>query len=203
MMYLSCHQADRKLSESSIKGYATWAAQHVERGWDPYLLSFMFDYVPGSRASVLKQMQREVERVYSTALTRVVRKPRCEAAQGTLPLWIVCPDLPVPKRQKQSLRDVIVNDGLHYEAIALIPPGSRLEEGLDVHFRHHQALYVRPKQPLARLRADPIIKDPGYVTEYALKSLSRQRFSLDEVLILPRSRSEFPRRSQATPCLSL
>jgi hypothetical protein len=191
-MRASYDQAGRKMTASSIQGYAAWVADYVEKGWDPYILSFTFQQVPGSRASVLKQMQRDVVRVYAISLTRIVRKPRHNAEQGRLPLWLAVPDLPVPKRQKLSLRDATLNDGLHYQGIALIPPGSRLKDGLDVHFRHHQSLYVRPKQPLARLRADPIIKDPGYVTEYVLKSLMRQRFSLDEVLILPRSRSELP-----------
>ena len=82
MRYASNQHTDQKITESSIKGYATWAGEHVENGWDPYLLSFMFNHVPGSRASVLRQMQREVERVYATSLTRVIRKPRCQAAQG-------------------------------------------------------------------------------------------------------------------------
>jgi hypothetical protein len=192
MIHVPYHSFDRKIAESSIQGYAAWAAQHVERGWEPYLLSFMFQQVPGSRASVLKQMQRDVERVYSTSLTRIVRKPRYEAEKGRLPIWLAVPDLPVPKRQKLSLRDVTVNDGLHYQGVALIPPGSRLKDGLDVHFRHHQALYVRPEHRLTRIHVKPVSHDPDYVTKYVLKSLSRQRFSLDEVLVLPRSRSELP-----------
>src|SRR3954451_10702247 len=202
MSYVSHQHTDQKITKSSIKGYAVWAAQHIRCGWDPYLLSFMFNHVPGSRASVSRQMQREVERVYATSLTRVIRKPRCQAAQGKEPILIACPDLPVPKRQKQSLRDVIINDGLHYQGIALILPGSRLKDGLDVHFRHHQALYVHRERPLARVHAQPIVHDPGYVTEYALKSLPRQRFSLDDVLILPRNRNGLPAVSDRISCHS-
>src|SRR4051812_41953484 len=113
MTYISYQHSDRKIIESSIKGYATWVGEHVEDGWDPYLVTFMFNHVPGSRASVMRQMQREVERVYATSLTRVIRKPWCKAAQGGLPIFLACPDLPVPKREKQCLHDVTVNDGLH------------------------------------------------------------------------------------------
>src|SRR4051794_41164424 len=165
----------------------------------------MFNHVPGSRASVLHQMQREVERVYATSLTRVIRKPWCEAKQNRLPILIACPDLPVPKRQKHSLRDVIINDGVHYHGIALIPPGSRMNQGLNQHFAAQQARYVRrehalARHPLARLRADPIVRDPDYVTEYVFKSLSRQRFSLDDLVILPRSRDELPAGSERLSC---
>src|SRR5215212_4098605 len=117
MSHIPYQHTDRRITESSIEGYAAWAAQHMEEGWDAYILSFMFNHVPGSRASVLRQMQRELERVYAITLTRVIRKPRCEAEQDRLPILIACPDLPVPKRQKVSLCDVIVNDGLHYQGI--------------------------------------------------------------------------------------
>ena len=88
MSYISYQYTDRKITKSSIQGYAIWAAQHVEEGSDPYILSFMFNHVPGSRASVLRQMQREVERVYAISLARVIRKPRCQAAQGGLPSFL-------------------------------------------------------------------------------------------------------------------
>src|SRR3982750_4003659 len=112
----------------SVKGYAKWISGYMENHWDGYLLTFMFRQLSGSRGSVLRQMERELERVYARALTRIVRKPRCEAAQGRLPILLGCPDFPVPKGQKQSLHDVTFNDGLHVHALALIPPGSRLKE---------------------------------------------------------------------------
>jgi hypothetical protein len=76
-----------------------------------------------------------------------------------------------------------------------------MQEGLDQHFAAQQALYVRrehplARHPLARVHAQPIISDPGYVTEYAFKSLARGRVSTDDIIIiLPRSRSELPQVS--------
>src|SRR4051812_540873 len=171
----------RKLS---IESFSTWVTGYMDNHWDGCLLSFMFQHLPGSKASVLRQMERELERVYGRVLTRIVRKPRCEAHQGKLPIWLACPDLPVPKRKKQCLPDVTLNDGLHIHALALIPPGSRMNERLDQHFAAQQALYVRrehalARHPLARVHAQPIISDPGYVTEYVLKSLMRGRVSTD------------------------
>jgi hypothetical protein len=69
-----------------------------------------------------------------------------------------------------------------------------------VHFRLNRTLYIHRERPLARVHAQPILNDPGYVTEYVLKSLSRQRFSLDDLVILPRSRSELPRGSEWLSC---
>src|SRR4051794_34524137 len=101
---------DRKLS---IESLSIWVSGCMENHWDGYLLSFMFQQLPGSRVSVPRQMERELERVYGRVLTRIVRKPRCEAHQGKLPIWLACPDFPVPKRGKLSLHDVTLNDGLH------------------------------------------------------------------------------------------
>src|SRR3954453_3486663 len=183
----------------SVKVYAKWVSNYMENHWDGYLLTFMFRQLSGSRASVLRQMERELERVYARALTRIVRKPRCEAAQGQLPILLGSPDFPVPKAQKQSLGDVTLNDGLHVHALALIPPGSRMREGLHQHFAAGQPSYIRPGFPLLRLHAQPISHDPGYVAEYALKSVIRGRVSLDDIIVLPRGRSQLPRVSERVP----
>src|SRR3954469_6826546 len=117
-------------------GYGSMVKERLEQGWDGYLISLMFNRVRGSRLNVIRQMEREVERVYSTVLTRIIRDPR-KVSILALPLWIVCPDYPVPKHAKhakQALRDVTVNDGLHMHGIALIPPWNRMNEQFDQHF---------------------------------------------------------------------
>jgi hypothetical protein len=96
----------------------------------------------------------------------------------------------VPKDAKKNLHDVILNDGLHLQGPGLIPPNSRLQVGLDEHFREYQGLYVREPYPLRRLHAEPILHHPRYVTGYAFKAVLRGRASLDDVLILPQALSE-------------
>ena len=75
-----------------------------------YLITLMFNRIRGSQPSVIRQMQREVERVYATLLTRIIRNPRKIPLFG-LPFWIVFPDYPVPKHAKMELRDVVLNGG--------------------------------------------------------------------------------------------
>ena len=91
---------------------------------------------------MIRQMQREVERVYATVLTRIIRNPRKIPLFG-LPLWIVFPDYPVPKHAKMELRDVVLNGGLHLHGIALFLRRNRMNCGLDDHFEMAQELYVR------------------------------------------------------------
>src|SRR5215210_2655923 len=97
---------------------------YIDRGWQPYLITFMFRHLGEPSQSVNRQMEREVERVYATVLPRVVRKPQSDLQHGNLPVGLAGPDYPVPKHGKQDLQAVTINDGRHVQAIELKPPGS-------------------------------------------------------------------------------
>lgn len=111
------------IDEIITSGYGTMVTERLEHGWEGYLITLMFNRIRGPQPSVIRQMQREVERVYATVLTRIIRNPRKIPLFG-LPLWIVFPDYPVPKHAKMELRDVVLNGGLHLHGIALVPPWS-------------------------------------------------------------------------------
>ena len=166
------------------------AAEYVEEGWTPHLLTFMFQQLRGSPASVARQMEREVERVYSRFVTRVVRNPKSALAVGHLPVWLCSPDFPVFKFAKQTLHDATVNDGRHMHAIALQPRRSRLKTDLAEHFEAAQTLYVGQGFPLSRVHAVTITHDLEKVVDYAFKAIRWGRVGEDASLILPRSRSE-------------
>jgi hypothetical protein len=179
-------------------GYGGMVRERLEEGWDGYLITFMFKSLRGSRDSVIRQMEKEVERVYAGVLKQLFRHPR-RVPSLEIPLWIACPDYPVPKHAKKELRYVAVNSGLHFQGVAAMPHGTRLNCGLDEHFELFQDHYVRPSNPLGRVHAVPISCNPGYVTGYALKSIPRRRLDFDHVLILPRSHSEMPAESRGGP----
>lgn len=170
------------------RGYADWAESLVAAGYQPYLLTFMFDQMRGSPDRVGCEMLREVERVYARHLTRVVRKPNSLAHLHERPVWMCSLDLPVFKRAKGTLRDVAVNDGLHAHAVAFYWPYSRLEEDVSCHFDRYRNLYVVPGHSLARIDVEPITHDLGYVVGYARKSVRWGRIDEDAVLILPGER---------------
>ena len=175
-------------SEKVETGYATWAEEFVADGYQPYLLTFMFDQMRGSLDRVGHQMLREIERVYTCHLTRVVRKPNSPFHLHERPVWLCSLDRPVFKHVKSSLRDVTVNDGLHAHAAAFYWPRNRLDEDLNAHFESHRDLYIIPGHSLARIDVEPITYDPGYVTGYARKSVRLGRVGEDAVLILPAER---------------
>jgi hypothetical protein len=168
--------------------YGRWVERLVQEGWKPYLLTFMFRDIDGPPDVVAHTMKQEVERVYATLLTRTVRNPTRPSMVRRLPRWFCALDRPVYKRAKLSLHDVLVNDGLHVHAVALLPPRSRLSEGLDTHFEQFASMYLRPKCPLIRIDAVPITHRVGYVTGYGRKHVKRSVKEPD--FILPRSLSE-------------
>ena len=177
-------------SKLIVRGYQEFVEEMVQEGWTPYVLTFMFNQINGSPTTVLTRMGKELERIYATMLTRIIRNPTSASAIGQLPIWIGCPDFPVPRHSRQSLASVTINEGLHVHAIAIIPPKSRLKEPLSTHLRTNQGLYVGHRKMVSLIRADLIDSSPGYVTGYVLKSIYRRRCDTDRILVFPRSLTE-------------
>jgi hypothetical protein len=173
------------------QAYANMVSDRVAAGWQPYLLSFMFTEIGGSPRRVEEVMRQEVERVYATMLTRIVRHPRSSWHAWKAPVFIGSPDWPVPKHDRQDKQDILPNDGQHVHGVQLMPPVSRLKERLDDHIHDEQPRYVR--EPLFRIDAKRVTHDPDYVTKYALKALTRQRINPDQLIVLPRALSELTR----------
>ena len=85
----------------------------------------------------------------------------------------------------KRLREVSVNDGLHFHGVMLVKAESRLNTDLDEHFSANKTLYQTSK--LYRIDIQKIDDDPIFVTDYAGKALKTQRFSMDDLLVLPRT----------------
>jgi hypothetical protein len=181
-----------------IQAHGDWLQQWLDQGWDGYLFTFMFNQLPGSRRAIVQQMHQQLERWYGRLATRTVRKPRSPVCVPFLPKGIFVPDLPVPKRSKQDLRDVSTNDGLHMDGIVVANRWTRIPETLDVHFEENLGVYLTKK--LRHIDVRRITHRAEYVTEYALKSLKRWTSSEDDVLVLPRALSELPGRNLSSLC---
>ena len=166
--------------------YSTWIDQYLAQGWRAFLLSFMFK--PLSNGTRITQMSDEIERLYSTLITRVVRNPRCPFKSHLRPILIVVPDFPVRKRQKQSFNDISINGGLHMHGIILMPPKSRLKGDLLLHFKEYEGLYV--KNRLLRLDGKAIDSNLPRVVDYVFKSVKKHKVTFDDIVIFPKSEGE-------------
>jgi hypothetical protein len=183
-------------SNRLIGGYADLVTSRLDDGWSGSILTFLFGQLPASRRSVL--MRDEIERVYATFVTRVVRDPTRPSRLDRLPVLVGSLDMPVYKRGKDaSTGDVRVNGGLHAHAILLVPPRSRLRGSVVDHFRGNDLLY-RPlgRSRIARIHVEPIVADPERVVDYVLKSMKRAPYHAihDRLILLPRALSELPSR---------
>jgi hypothetical protein len=171
-----------------VRGYQQWVMEYINQEWTPYEISFMYHPLPGSQRAVLEQMKRELYRVNSKLVTRFERSPASKSGFNRLPRMMLFPDLPVYKRTRPTPKDVFVNDGLHYGGIALTPPKSRIEIPMDAYFDEKESEYLSKR--LERIHVEPITSDAAYVTDYVAKSIKRGTTSLDDIVILPRTRDE-------------
>jgi hypothetical protein len=108
-----------------------------------------------------------------------------------LPKVVLAPDLPVPKHSKVQLRDVTINNGLHWHGLILVNPlAPKLPGVLDIHINENLGKYLVGS--IHTIDVKPITHDPEYVTEYGMKGLKRSSFSSDDIIIFTRTVSELP-----------
>jgi hypothetical protein len=135
-------------------------------------------------------MMDELQRVYSTLVTRIHRKPRT-ASPDTLPILIGAADLPVYKRNPSSSPLVNCNGGLHFHALLLVPPATRLGLQVEEHFRDNKDMYLGGLRLIESLVVRPVTDSHERVVDYVFKTVLRGRVSYDEgILLLPRARRE-------------
>ena len=175
--------------QSTIKGFEELAGSRIGTGWEPYFLNFMFKKLPDNNSIKFSIMRDEVARIYSILITHVVRRPNSPVWDQYRPVFIGCPDNKVFKRE-HDIGDSGINDGWHYNGVILLPPEahSRFREHLANHFITRQNIYVRPSDRLQRIHVTMI--ESGTMIDYTLKHFKRGNISADDILLLPRARSE-------------
>jgi hypothetical protein len=174
-----------------INAYSQWLQGYVdEKGWSPFFLTFMYKPLRGQTEAIAHQMKDEIERVYSTFVTRVVRNPNSKHQKHLCPILVAVPDRPVAKHGKQRLTDITINNGRHMHGILVVPWHCRLKRDVRAHFDKYNKLYV--KNRLLRLDVRPIDSDLDGVVDYAFKSIKSRRFNCDDITIFPKSSTEKP-----------
>jgi hypothetical protein len=154
-----------------------WITEYLASDWEAYHAVFMFHHIPGSRQEKLRRMHKDISSVYGTLASRVVRKPKSAKFAHLLPKAVFLPDVPCYKREKQPLRDVKVNDGIHMHGIILVCRKTRLKVPLDQHFREKRKMYTRGN--IARIHVDPISTQELFVVDYAGTAMSEPIAGVD------------------------
>jgi hypothetical protein len=192
----------REQAINIILGYQQMIQERVVSGWRPFLMTFMFKPLPGEGRSRAQQMFDEVDRVYSTFVTRVVRRPRREAMRTQVmkhfhdgyvedgrPLLVACLDGYCRKPHKREAVTGQHNDGEHVHAILVVSSANRLKCQADEHFAQHKSLYE--KNRLLRLDIRPIKTDLATTIDYGLKGLKSGVATSDDIIVLPKALSQW------------
>jgi hypothetical protein len=170
----------------------------MDEGREAYFVNLMFNQLPGSPQTRMGSMMQEVERVHSILTHHVVRRPKVEKWAHLRPIFIGSHDFPVFKWVRGGLHRLdVVNDGLHFNVVALVPPPnprifpdwvqyrmwgpqSRLKVPLDAHFREQSRFYVNDR--LARIHTTMVAH--GTMADYTLKAFKHGRVTSDSILVL-------------------
>ena len=180
---------DQHQIQLALNGYTQLVTDRIKQGWSCYLVTILFQQLPGSRSAIISRMKQEVQRVYSTLITRVHRKPRT-ASPDELPVLIGAVDLPVYKSDRSSSPLVRCNGGLHFHALILIPDRSRCA--------NHSKIISKPARisrrwtgQSSKIDVRPVADGYERVVDYVFKTIKRGRVSYDDgMLVLPRTRNE-------------
>jgi hypothetical protein len=183
------------LRKQLVSGYETLIQEIIEK-WDAeaYFVNFMFHDLPGKESTKISIMTKEVTRFHGLLKKRVVRKFDKPRWRDLVPVLVGAPDFPVPKTLKSDVRLLRVNDGLHFNAVVLLPPRfeppmiigerqSRLEESLVLHVNRYEHEYLTDK--LYRIYVVPLVKGTT-MADYTLKAFLNGRISSNDILILNR-----------------
>jgi hypothetical protein len=156
----------------------------------------MFNHIPGDAALKMDVMTAEVKRVHDILTRHIVKRPKAKNWCHLRPIFIGCPDLPVWKHKKELVRNLVVNDGLHFNVVALVPEEalptmpievqfilwgrrSRLKVPLKKHFAQNQRFYLNDS--LSRIHVTPITE--GTMADYTLKVYKKGWVSPDSVQV--------------------
>src|ERR1700722_9417382 len=164
-----------------LQAYGQWVHDHMAYGWHGYFLSFMFSQIHDSEGARMEEMKKHLGWFYGRLAKASVPKASSPKWSRFLPKVVLAPDLPVPKHTKVELRDVTVNNGLHWHGLILVNPlAPKMQDRLNNHINGNLRKYLVGS--IRTIDVKPITYTPEYLTGYGLKSL-KSRFSTDEIVI--------------------
>jgi hypothetical protein len=180
-----------------IQAYENWIHDNIAMGYRGYFLTFMFSPLQGCDQTKLLEMKKRLGWFYGRLAKASVPKARDKKWTSFLPKAVLAPDFPVFKHAKQQLRDVTINNGLHWHGLVLTHPfAPKIQEPLDVHIKGNLAKYL--VKGIRKIDIKPITHDAEYVTDYGMKSV-KNRLLGDEIVLFPRAVSELPSTILGSP----
>jgi hypothetical protein len=102
-----------------------------------------------------------------------------------LPKGVFFPDVPGYRKSNSNIREVSINDGIHFHGIMVATQECRLKEPLHLHLGRKRKLYVRGK--ICRINAEAIETRAAFVTDYSGKAIKATHILQLKRLCQPKS----------------
>lgn len=183
----------RKGAKAWKIGSAEWMYRLISEGWTLYYVNFMFGPLSGPPRIIVQEMKRAITKFYGRFSLQFVRNGRAPSAQGRLPIIWLFPDLPVFKYMKQSLRQVTLNGGCHYNGPMLIPPASWFDECPIKHLTNHLDRYAC--YGIERIHVVPG-NDVSGLADYSTKTIANGGADEADILVFPRPVKQLPTKTK-------
>jgi len=189
-----------------IKGCTEWIYKLVLTDWKLYYVNIMFEPLRGPPSAIIPKMRRGIYKFYGRFCTEFVHDGRAKSEKKRMPRFWLFPDLPVRKNEKNSLREVTINGGLHYNGPMLLPPISRFQECPIKHLEENQAKYAR--HGIKRIHIEPGGDISGLAdyaaktiknrraADHVVKTIKYRRANEDDIIVLPRTVGELPEKKK-------
>lgn len=178
-----------------IEAWEKWFQKKIDSGWMVYLVTLQLKRLDVSMYEAKEIFKRDATTLYKRLLTRVCRRAR-EAKTGELPIFIGCPDFPVPKLKEKQWQPQMPLNGIHYGGLIAIPPNSRLKDQSDPGIRKLIFNLFNKVEVSCSLGLDHVPVNDRGVVGYTLKQVLRGTVPDEEVLHLPLSKSELASEKQ-------
>lgn len=180
-----------------ISSFSEFINELQSYGMNSYYFNFMFNKIAGNEASRKERMWSDVQRVHHLLTRQIVRNRKSDAWRHLWPIFILCPDFPVPKNKKANVKAHNANDGLHIGGVVLAPPPcpsyvpkgirqhsslgklSRMKVHLDQHFEEKMPQYLTDK--LYRIDISPVRY--GTMADYTLKAFKSGKVQYDDIRV--------------------
>lgn len=180
--------SNKQLFQLSM-GYFDHLLKDQYKLWNSFIFTVMFRHIGGSDENRNFVMQKELHRVYEVLSTILIRDPHSERGYELLPRFVMfadCSDI------------AMINGSTHYQGIALFYPINRTGEPIQVLVERYQKVLCGRHGLVERVHVEPVTHSPYKVRRYIAKAVLKRKATLDDVVILPKTRDQYRKRGSTT-----
>lgn len=165
--------------------YTNFLLDEKNAAWDMFIVTIMFNHVETSNENRKFIMASEVHRIYEVLASRLFRDPYSPSQYERLPRWVLFAD---------HSPTAVINGSVHFQGLGIFHPFNRQGEPIMVLVEWLQVLLRGEHGLVAHVHLERVTRTPETVQQYVAKTVLNRKSSLDDVIVLPKSRDEYRKR---------